>query len=67
MSGKVDFITGWQAIGAELGVSYKTAKRYHKEAPMPITYIKRTPTTTRDKLQAWANNPASPAKGEGEK
>lgn len=32
----VAILTGWKQIGAFLGVSAKTAKRYHRGRPMPI-------------------------------
>ena len=54
---KVDFMCGWESIAQELGISVRTAQRWHAKRPLPITYVGGTPTTTRAKLQAWADNP----------
>lgn len=54
---KVDFMCGWESIAQELGINARTAQRWHKIKPLPISYVGGTPTTTRAKLQAWANDP----------
>ena len=54
---KVDFMCGWGAIAAELGVSVSTAQRWHKIRPLPISYVGNKPTTTRVKVQDWAHDP----------
>jgi len=61
---KVDFLSGWADIAEELGKSISTVQRWHKERPLPLEYVCGTPTTTRAKLQAWADGPGkATAKG----
>ncbi|RJX35650.1 MAG: helix-turn-helix domain-containing protein [Desulfarculus sp.] len=56
---RVDFLSGWTAIAVELGVCERTVRRWHQRYGLPVEFLGNNPTTTRAKLQAWADHPNS--------